>query len=68
MDVVRSVNGVPIRLTEERWNHIEEWHEDLLGLKVAVLATVSDPYVVVEGAAGECRAIRRLRNAWLVVP
>ena len=30
MDEARSVNGVPIRLTEERWLHIIEVRDDLL--------------------------------------
>ena len=29
MDIVKSINGVPIRLTEERWVHIIENHDDL---------------------------------------
>lgn len=28
MDVARSVNGVPIRLSYERWYHIVENHEE----------------------------------------
>ena len=27
--VVTSMNGVPIRLTEERWLHIIEYHREL---------------------------------------
>jgi uncharacterized protein YuzE len=29
LDIVVSVNGVPIRLTAERWYHIVENHDDL---------------------------------------
>ena len=31
MDIVTSKNGIPIRLTEERWVHITENHDDLAG-------------------------------------
>ena len=31
MDVAYSVDGVPIRLTVERWFHIVENHDDLAG-------------------------------------
>jgi len=29
MEIAHSVNGVPIRLTYERWYHITENHDDL---------------------------------------
>ena len=31
MEIVKSVNNVPIRLTDERWIHIVENHDDLAG-------------------------------------
>jgi hypothetical protein len=31
MDTVISVNGVPIRLTAERWFHIVENHDEVAG-------------------------------------
>ena len=31
VDRILSINGVPIRLTEERWFHIVENHDDLAG-------------------------------------
>ncbi len=30
-DIIISKNGVPIRLTAERWWHIIETHDDLAG-------------------------------------
>ena len=38
MDIVKSKNNVPIRLTEERWIHIVENHDDLAGYYEDVLA------------------------------
>ena len=31
LETATSVNGVPIRLTSERWSHIMEEHDDLDG-------------------------------------
>ena len=67
-DVVRSRLGVPIRLPDERWAHILEGHEDLMGRRQAVLDTVGNPDAVVAGRAGESLAIREIEPAkWLVV-
>ena len=43
MDVAISKAGVPIRLTDERWYHIVENHDDLAGYYDEVLLTVEDP-------------------------
>jgi hypothetical protein len=64
----RSKNGVPIRLTEERWSHIMDEHRELEGLELAVLETVSDPERVLAGGAGELLAVRTHEpGKWLVV-
>ena len=39
MDVAFSRNGVPIRLTDERWFHVVENHDDLGGYYDEVLQT-----------------------------
>ena len=36
-----SRDGVPIRLTHERWTHITEEHTELAGLRLEVLDTVA---------------------------
>ncbi|MGE5265818.1 MAG: hypothetical protein ACM3L9_00485 [Deltaproteobacteria bacterium] len=46
MDKVMSVDGVPVRLTEERWFHIVENHDDMAGHYDDVLETISDPDLV----------------------
>ena len=67
-DVVLSPMGVAIRLTDERWAHIVEAHDDLVGNRYDVLETVKHPDMVVAGRAGELLAIRGVRPArWLVV-
>ena len=55
---VQSRNGVPIRLTDERWTHISEEHCELAGLRLEVLETVANPDRVLAGGAGELLAVR----------
>jgi hypothetical protein len=67
-DIVLSRNGVPIRLPEERWLHIEHEHDDLLGLRDDVLRTVAEPDRILGGGEGELLAVRELeQDKWLVV-
>ena len=49
MEVVYSKNKIPIRLTEERWFHIIESHDDLAGYYDAVLRTIEEPNCIIEG-------------------
>ena len=64
---VHSKNGVPIRLTDERWTHIAEEHGELAGLRLEVLETVSNPECIFAGGAGELLAARPVEaGKWLV--
>jgi hypothetical protein len=47
-----SFDGIPIRLTEERWFHIVENHDDMAGHYDDVLETVADPDAVLPGIVG----------------
>ena len=62
MDVVRSKNGFPIRLTEERWFHITEEYSEMAGYYFEVLETVEEPEAIYEGKAGECIADREIKK------
>ena len=64
--VVRSVDGVPIRLSAERWVHIVEHHDDLAGHYHSVLEAVSVPDAVYEGDGGALLAEKRFGSRWLV--
>ena len=55
---VKSVNGVTIRLPDERWVHITEEHAEMAGFLVDVLETVQEPLAVFEGKEGELLAAR----------
>jgi len=68
MDVARSVDGVPIRLTTERWFHIVENHDDLAGYYDDVLAIVENPDLVLRGYGGSLIAARGYgRRRYLMV-
>ena len=68
MDVVVSRNGVPIRLTDERWRHIATNHDDLAPYSDEVLQTIEDPQLVLRGYTGALLAVRRFgRRQYLVV-
>ena len=68
MEKTTSKNGVPIRLTHERWAHITEEHTELAGLRLEVLETVAEPDRVVEGQHGALLALRAIAPGnWLVV-
>lgn len=66
--MVNSVHGVPIRLTDERWEHITEEHTELAGLKLEVLETVEKPEKIFAGNEGEHLAARPIGSGkWVVV-
>jgi hypothetical protein len=59
-DVILSIHGTPIRLTDERWAHITEEHCELAGFRLEVLETVVNPDRVLAGGEGELLAVREL--------
>jgi len=65
---IRTVHGVPVRLSDERWRHIIEHHDDVAGHYQDVLETVAHPDALYEGSAGEMLAVRRYHERYLVVP
>ncbi|MCC7164145.1 MAG: hypothetical protein IT331_16745 [Anaerolineae bacterium] len=63
-----SINGVPIRLTDERWNHIAQEHGELGDLQRTVLETVSNPERILDGGQGELLAVSQIEQGkWLIV-
>jgi hypothetical protein len=63
-----SVNGVPIRLSHERWYHITENHDDLASYFFEVLETIEKPEFVMRGNRGTLNATKNIgKNKWLVV-
>jgi len=68
MDWARSKRGVPIRLTEERWLHIVENHDDLAGYYDEVLDTIENPDWILQGYGGARIAVKGVaRRKYLAV-
>jgi hypothetical protein len=68
MDIAHSVNGVPIRLSYERWYHIVENHDDLASAFHEVLDTVERPDFIIRASHGALKATRNMgRKKWMVV-
>lgn len=68
MSIAKSVNGVTIRLSAERWVHITEEHAELAGYYYDVLETIQQPLAVFEGNSGEFLAAREIEaGKYLIV-
>ena len=62
-----SINGVPIRLTPERWSHISHRHPELRGKEQHVLNAIASPDMIQKGDVGTLMAIRKSNDKYLVV-
>lgn len=60
LGIADSVNGVPIRLTDERWEHILFRRPDLASFIETVLDAVVDPEYILRGYKGTLIAIVHL--------
>ena len=58
MLIVHSRNGVPVRLTEERWQHIRLRHPEMANQRERVIETSAEPEVIQEGDFGTLLAAR----------
>jgi len=67
VDIAKSKNNVPIRLTEERWFHIVENHDELAGYYDEVLNTIEDPDFIIKGYRGALIALKKMNNKFLAV-
>ncbi len=67
-DVTNSLNGIPIRLPNERWQHIIQRHADIADKKDLILRTISSPDRLLAGNEGAIIAVQALETGkWLVV-
>jgi len=62
MIVVLSKNRVPIRLSSERWEHIERRHPEMEKQKDMILEAVSDPDFIQQGDYGEFLAVKHFKK------
>ena len=67
MKTAKSVNGVTIRLPDERWVHITEEHAEMAGYLFDVLETVQEPLAVFEGSEGELLAAREIETGKYII-
>lgn len=58
MKIVKSVKGVPIRLTAERLEHIERRHPEMSGEEDRILETLASPDYVQQGDSETLIAIK----------
>jgi hypothetical protein len=57
MDIVYSTNNVPIRLTQERWEHIITNKPYMEGYYERVLEAIERPNLILRGYAGTLVAV-----------
>jgi len=73
MEAFLSVNGIPVRLTRERLEHIYKGHPELKGCDELIVETLSNPEKILEGDNGALMAVRKYpktpvsENKYLVV-
>jgi hypothetical protein len=67
MELAISVNGVQIRLTEERWFHIAEEHSEMAGYYFEVLETIQEPAAVYKGNADELLAVKEIEAGKYII-
>lgn len=70
MDIAISKNGVPIRLTSERWQHITIGHSEIADYYYEILETIETPNIIFEGSNNALIAIRKFEkklNIFVVV-
>jgi hypothetical protein len=68
LGIVDSVNGVPIRLTDERWEHIVDSHPELASYRETILDAVENPDYILVSRRGALAAVVVLgRKAFLHV-
>ena len=65
--VAPSKNGVPIRLTSERWAHLVDEPRELAHMQQVVLETVEQPERILAGKAGEFLAVREVETGKCLV-
>jgi len=56
--IVNSINGVPIRLPQERWLHIVSHHSEMAPYYFEVLEVIAEPERIFEGNEGELIAVK----------
>lgn len=53
-------------MTEERWFHIVENHDDLAGLSYAVLEAIQSPDMIIRGLGSELLAAKKQNHKYII--
>lgn len=64
MDIAISKNGIPIRLTSERWQHITTGHPEIADYYYEILDTIENPDIIYEGNNDAKIAIRKFQETF----
>lgn len=68
LDIVKSINDVPIRLTDERWEHISIGHPYMSGFYEVMLQAVENPEFLLRGEKkSKIGILNTGRRRWLHV-
>ena len=67
MNAAKSVNGVTIRLPDERWIHITDEHAEMAGYLYDVLETIQEPIAIFDGNAGELLAAHEIETGKYII-
>lgn len=62
---ISSKNGVSIRLTGERWNHITASHIDMEDNQKLLLETIRDPDIILQGVTDDVRGVKFFQKTHL---
>jgi|ERR1035437_5830731 hypothetical protein len=62
MDIAISKNGVPIRLTDERWMHITTGHPEIADYYYELLETIENPELIYEGVNDAKIAVKKFKE------
>jgi len=62
MDIAISKNGVPIRLTAERWQHITTGHPEISDYYYEILETIESPEIIYEGNDAAKIAVKKIQE------
>jgi len=61
-NITYFVNNVSIRLTDERWTHIVENHDDMAGYYDSVLQTIEDADYIIKGYGDAFIALKEVKK------
>ena len=67
MHTAKSINGITIRLPDERWIHITEEHSEMAGYLYDVLETIEKPLAIFEGNSGELLAAHEIEAGKYII-